>query len=467
MACQLIIQDAVGQGQPGTTLMSLKVTGSASGCSSVSVTILCTGQHPSQHNAVPVVAGQWETIFTEQELKLAGCRECGSSSYPLQVRARCDDGVAACDDFKTWPAIPCVSGGACCPTVSIQVTEGDCDAQGRRNVTFLVTTAAATAPDCPPTVFAQIDFGDGMLGAGFGVPPNTVWQETHSYMSGSYTAKLHIIVPAGCPDIPVKVGPLVECPPGCPDPDDITVAVDDCDAEGRRIVSVNVLLPGSGSTTVSLDWQDGTPPDSNLPIQGGVLWTGWHHYLPPGPYKVTVSVAGCPPITKPVGPLPPCNGGNGNGNGKPCPWWDPRCWGSLCGGLLGAAMAALIAAGILFIIAGCTVLTPLVLAGPAGAALNALVSSALFIAAVATLVVGLALLTWWYLVCSKLPGYRFCATLHQVMTGIAWIVVAQSLLAIGLSVVGGVGCLIGMLLMWASWGTVLAYLQLLDDARCD
>jgi hypothetical protein len=126
--------------------------------------------------------------------------------------------------------------------------------------------------------------------------------------------------------------------------------VDDCDTEGRRIVSVNVLLPGSGSTTVSVDWQDGTPPDSNLPIQGGVLWTGWHHYLPPGPYKVKVSVAGCPPITKPVGPLPPCNGGNGNGNGdgRPCPW--PWCW-KLCG-WLGALLAILIGAYIFGIATG-------------------------------------------------------------------------------------------------------------------
>lgn len=349
MACELIILDAVGQGQPGTTLMSLKVTGSASGCSAVSVTILCTGQHPVQHIAVPVVADQWETTFSEQELKLAGCRECGSFSYPLEVKAHCDDGVAECSDSKPWPAIPCASGGDCCPTVSIQVTEGACDAQGRRNVTFVVTTAPATGLDCPEFVFAQMDFGDGMLGAGFVVPPNTVWQETHPYVPGSYTAKVRIIAPPGCPDIPVKVGPLVECPPGCPEPGDVTVAVDGCDAEGRRIVSVNVLLPGSGSTTVSVDWQDGTTPDSNLPIQGGVLWTGWHRYLPPGPYKVKVSVAGCPPITKPVGPLPPCNGGNGNGH-HPCPWWNPACW-KFCG-WLGALLAILIGAFIVGIATG-------------------------------------------------------------------------------------------------------------------
>lgn len=127
-------------------------------------------------------------------------------------------------------------------------------------------------------------------------------------------------------------------------------------------------------------------------------------------------------------------------------------------------MAALITAGFLFIFAGCTVLTPAVLAGPAGAALNALVTSALFISAVAALVLGLALLTAWYLVCSKMPGYDFCDTLHEVMTGIAWIIVVQTALAAVLFAFGGIGCIIGWVLTMGMWGTILAYLQLLKNA---
>jgi hypothetical protein len=126
-------------------------------------------------------------------------------------------------------------------------------------------------------------------------------------------------------------------------------------------------------------------------------------------------------------------------------------------------MAALIASGILFIIAGCTVLTPAVLAGPVGVALNALVTSGLFIAAVIALVLGLALLALWYLVCSRLPNYDFCVTLNEVISAIAWIVLVQFTFALILFLFGGLGCLIGLVFTFGSWGTVLAVLELLKN----
>lgn len=456
MACELVIQNAVGQGQSGSPLMSLIVSGSAAGCASVSVTVLCTGSNPVQHNAVPVVGGQWETTFTEQELKLAGCRECGSSTYPLTVRARCDDGVSACSDFRQWPGgIPCAAagGGGCCPTVSFVVTEGGCQADGRRNVTIQVTTTPATGPECPPTVFAQLDFGDGTLGAGFAVPPNTVWQETHGYAPGSYTAALHVIVPAGCPDSTVKVGPLAPCPPGCPGADDITIGVSDyCDSQGRRIVSLTVLLPGSGQTTGTVDWQDGTLTGP-LPVQGGVPWTVTHPYLPPGPYKATVSIAGCPPITKPIGPLEPCSSrGNGNGGHHPCPWWNPFCHGwNLCAGLIGGALTAMLAAAVLALIGACTG--------------NVIVIVLAVIAAVAALVALYA----WFRICSKIDS-DFCAKLDELIQLFTWIVAGQAivlltlyLIALALGFALPLGCTAGALVTWGYFGTVLAYLLLIKD----
>jgi len=338
MACQITITSVNVYGSSGQPVDSVEVKGSATDCTGVVVTINCGGTARTQSVAVDS-SGLWQAVFSDTSG--TNC-VCDDPNVALRVTATCKADPDCPPATRTLSPIPCESGTDCCPTVSIEVTEGGCDAQGRRNVTFKVTTTPATGAGCPDTVFAQLDFGDGMLGAGFVVPPNSVWIETHPYVPGSYTAKVRILAPLGCPDIPVKVGPLVECPPGCPDEDDIWVAVDDCDAEGRRIVSVNVLLPGSGSTTVSVDWQDGTPPDSNLPIQGGVLWTGWHHYLPPGPYKVTVSVAGCPPITKPVGPLEPCTVPPPP---DPCkPWWHPKCWPWCL--ILGILLALLIAAYI-------------------------------------------------------------------------------------------------------------------------
>jgi hypothetical protein len=126
-------------------------------------------------------------------------------------------------------------------------------------------------------------------------------------------------------------------------------------------------------------------------------------------------------------------------------------------------MVALITSGVLFIIAGCSILTPAVLAGPVGVALTALLTSGLFIAAVVALALGLALLTLWYLVCSRLPNYDFCATLNEAIIAIAWIILVQSALALILFALGGLGCLIGLVFTFGSWGTVLAVLQLLKN----
>jgi hypothetical protein len=302
-----------------------------------------------------------------------------------------------------------------------------------------------------------MDFGDGMLGAGFVVPPNTVWQETHPYVPGSYTANVHIVAPLGCPDIPVKVGPLVECPPGCPDADDIDVGVDGCDDQGRRIVSLHISLPGSGQTTGSVDWQDGTPPDSNIPIEDGT--TVYHPYPPPGPYKAVVSITGCPPITKPVGPLAPCNGGNGNGNGDDhgCPPWWPFCKGwNLCAVLLALVMVAIIGGAVTVIVAACV------------AGLHAVLA-----AAAASLAQAALLLLLWYLVCAKLD-VGFCDTLDQLIHLLfVWVVGVQPsvLLILGLLALFGLNiggaCWLGAALSWGYFALIFTYLlQIRNWAHC-
>ncbi len=457
MACKIAITSVDIYGSPGQPVSSVEVKGASTECASVEVRITCDGLEQIHQAGFVNPQGDWQTTFAN--LNDPHCL-CGDPNVSLVVFAYCKTDPT-CSDRVVVKPIDCQPPEKdCCPTVSIEVTEGACDAQGRRNVTFKVTTTPASSAGCPDTVFAQLDFGDGMLGAGFVVPPDSVWIESHPYVPGSYTAKVHIIAPLGCPDIPVKVGPLAECPPGCPDPDDITVAVDDCDAEGRRIVSVNVLLPGSGSTTVSVDWQDGTPPDSNLPIQGGVLWTGWHHYLPPGPYKVTVSVAGCPPITKPVGPLARCNDRNDNGH-HPCPWWNPFCKGwSFCAALLALAEASILTAFVLFFLAGCIVLTPDVLAGGYTAIVHALLAAAIFKEALVAAAAGLVFLTLWYLFCSKFKA-DFCDTLYSVKTALAWFIAVLAVLTGYLVIAQDWGCLIGLAVTFVYWGTVLAYLNLI------
>ncbi len=97
MACQLTILSILGQGPP---LTSIEVSGSAANCSHVNVSIVCTG-HAVTHSQLPVVGGSWSTVFTEVELKTAGCMQCASPSYPITVRANCADPNQSCSDYKT------------------------------------------------------------------------------------------------------------------------------------------------------------------------------------------------------------------------------------------------------------------------------------------------------------------------------------------------------------------------------
>jgi hypothetical protein len=53
---------------------------------------------------------------------------------------------------------------------------------------------------------------------------------------------------------------------------------------------------------------------------------------------------------------------------------------------------------------------------------------------------------------------------NAASTAVAWIVVAQATLALGLSLLGGLGCLVGFFFTWTTWGTVLAYLNILNNA---
>jgi hypothetical protein len=462
MPCTLTILNVIGNAAPNSTaLNSITVTGQATACSAVTVVIHCTGSGSAEHQGVPVVGGQWQTTFNAAEIKAAGCRDCEDPNDPITVRAFCsapNNPNDSCADDKILAEIPC---GACCPAVTVAVTVGACDTQGRRSVSFRVTTTAQ--PGCPE-VFAQLEFGDGALGAGFTVPPDNVWTESHSYAPGSYTAVLHIISPAGCKDTQVAVGPLPEC--ACPVVTLGGLSISGCvDSEDAATVTATATVaPAVAGCLLTWQFDDGYQALTQVPGNAASFSdTQSHQYASAGAHSVSVTAQSglCSASATKGFDVPGCGGGGGGGG---CNWWDPRCWGSICGALLAGAMAAFIASCILFIVSGCTVLTPAVLAGPFGAALSLLVASTLFGYAVTALLLCLALLTAWYLVCSKLPGYHFCATLHQLITAISWIIIAQSALAVGLSLIGGLGCLVGLVFAWTSWGTVLAYLQILSNA---
>jgi hypothetical protein len=446
-------------------LQSITVTGEATCCNAVMVSINCTGPGLAKHQPVPVIGGQWQTTFSDQEIKIAGCTKCEDLNYPITVKAECTNptvpptvpGQVCSAPDQVLMKIPCVS---CCPTVSVQATVGDCDPQGLRNVTFQVTTTSE--PNCPP-IFAQLDFGDGTMGNAFTVPPSQIWTESHAYLPGFYTAKVRIIYPAGCEDIPITVGPLQECP--CPTVTLADPAVKGCiDSNSTATVNVTATVsPAVAGCLLKWQFDDGYHIQTQIPNNGNNFSnTQSHEYSSAGSHSVSVTaICGiCSESATKGFDVQEC-GSDGGGGGGCKNWLDPRCWGSLCGALLAAAMIALAVSGALFIYAGCTAQgdTP-------GAILGFILASALFSAAIVFLVLSVALFVIWFLICSKLPNYDFCGTLHHVISTIRWITIIQFWLAVAMISAGQIGCFMGLILSWGSWSAVLEHLEQFDDAVC-
>ncbi len=467
----------------------------------VTATVLVSGlPDPTQSTGretveLPVVPEGTQQSWNHQ-LKNFPSVPCGTT---IRVRATCRSEPSCF--FEQDFTINCS-----CPIATLSVSVSpNCNDDGTRAATFSIGLTNLPADD---PVFGTLHLGSGVSGSGE-IPvqfdplaPEPEWtaqaggvvgQFSFDYEPGTYNnvsfevtfpSACGITVPLSSEELNIGVCPTTNCPtaltievsnstnPNLPLP---TGPNDPCLLEGDYIVSVTQPDPIGRTYTWSVDIQDGNGSQvDNGANVNGLNRSTYSRTISAGsttlisvvvetpncdtPVPGSVELRACgnvPPPPPPPQPPPPPPG---------CSWWDPRCWGSLCGALIAAAMAALIASGILFILAGCSILTPAVLAGPVGVVLNALVTSDLFIAAVFFLVVGLALLVAWYLVCARLPNYDFCATLNEVMTCIAWIILVQSALALLLFLFGGLGCLIGLVFTWGSWGTVLASLQLLSNA---
>ena len=138
-----------------------------------------------------------------------------------------------------------------------------------------------------------------------------------------------------------------------------------------------------------------------------------------------------------------CKKTDDNGD-EECPWWNPKCW-NWCTILLVLALAAIAAAAVL-IITGACISDPITMS-----------------IGFATAVLGLVLLTLWFLLCSKVQT-SFCEALNDLIDIFAWIVSIQSVVLVILAITGLFpGGLIGVLITWGYYGTILGYLHLIKN----
>lgn len=296
--CTITIGSVVGTTMGGA-LTKITVTGTATDCAAVVVTIQCPGQKVTKQ--FPVSGGSFTAVFDAAALRPSECYCRGK----IQVVVTCATDASCFDSLSGQ--LECE--GADCPDVLVSaVPDPECEG-GKLTVTL---NAAAFGGGSPS---AQWSYGDLTSGAPFVLSPG-IHSETHDYPPGSYTATLNI---AGCPSQTVAID--VECPPhgGCPDI--VIWASPDTNActGGKMDVALNAFNPGS-ETVAEWDFGDAVAAGVTLPAGGG---TTLHHDYAPGTYTVTLTPKGCPPLQVTF-TVPEC----------PCPaftvWADPDI--SACAG---------------------------------------------------------------------------------------------------------------------------------------
>jgi hypothetical protein len=222
MACSLTIASVTGTGPAGSPTVT--VTGTGTDCAEVDVALDC-GSGPPLTEKATVTAGAWSATFQN-----TGC-PCGSE---ITVSAQCTTDAACTATLAT--TLFCDN----CPLVDVDVTVGDCNAMGLREVTFDVTV---TPPPGVLLVFTEIEFEPGQFS---GAQNALTWSATHAFATGAApTPVLHILVPTGCADVAIPVPLLEACEAQCPLVTPIP-NYGDCPNETQRIIQFTALYTGPG-----------------------------------------------------------------------------------------------------------------------------------------------------------------------------------------------------------------------------
>jgi hypothetical protein len=322
---------------------------------------------------------------------------------------------------------------AACPTGSISVSPGDCNADGTRNVTL---TATITGGPTPPIV-GQWIFQSGVFGPGFTVSsyPATVPQP-HAYAppgpGPGDPAQVSWLLPSSCPPLQTVIPNLQSCAIVCPTNANVQItasAPSDCTSNNTRLVTFSALV--TGVTPQNYEWDFpggnpsvamglGSPPSQTVEYPASTasctvrIFNGLCHYT--GMKTITISA---------------CGGGDGGGGGG-------GGGSGLCAGLLISAITLLLLGGLAIIIGVCSGVPPLVIAGGIAVGL------------------GLLLFILWAVLCARFTSCSVMQTLHCIL--FFFVAVVAPILAVLAFLFGTPACLVAVAGAWGGWGTIYAWL---------
>lgn len=488
--CTITINGVIGIGADPTFI---RVNGTVVDCAAdvegdrVIVSIACENSEAFATGAADVSGEAWVIL-----LPVPADSDCGCGR-PVFVTARCisDDSCAAPPfGVSELRCLECPNVSGVAPEPGEELVE--CNPDGSASVTLEALVDNVTAGhirafiECGTNPPGQLEAPNNFIElapGGIGVVTATCNYDTPSTPTPFVRFTDLSGNDLGCPEIPIAFGE-VDCP--CPEVVGLTVTVEGCTASFEGTLS-------SDEGGCSFIWDFG---DGSSDVQTDDPKTT-HTYPCAGTYAAVVTARcgeGCSETTTAILTIeedegcPPCRGacclpngscveltedeclerggdyrGHGTecaevecgddgdgGNGREEPddcWWCP--W--LCGALLVLGLAAVLAAVVLFVIAGCqNFMTPWVWG-----------------AAAVLAVLGLAALGAWALLCKKFVD---CDTLCTIITTVKIVIVVQAAIVAVLSVlvwlgiISSWGCVIGIISGLAYLGLVLVILLQVNDA---
>lgn len=464
MACQVTILEINAYGQAGQPIQSITIKGSSTECAAVDVQISCAGNEYVL--GVAVTQGLWQATFTSVA--------CYCDGTTLRVTARCKANPT-CLDSRTVPLV-CQPPHPECPELS-EITADPAGPCFRTSDKITLSVVVNDPGGCLTQyvwVFTkqpgQCSGGQDPPCPGTPTPPPIVKVTTgpsisqglspaDGFSEGNWTAQV-VADPSQSSD-------CQNCPPvasvpyvfsimqqgSCPQVQGVTADLIGTSG-GQYTYRFTALLSGNTSEA-RISWDFGGGPTAPQCLCGATVpettysfptahcgqWKTVAVILEPGNACCTLDH-----VQQPF-QLPRCGG---NGGGHPCPWWHPKCWKIKCNGLLVAALAAITAAAVLAIAAGCAV------------------NPALWVASAAVFAAGLILLALWVTLCSKISS-DFCTVLHEVILAIAAIVSVQGTILAILALLGITltsGCGLGAVVSFGYYATVLGYLIYVEEWKC-
>jgi len=279
MACSLAISNVSGT-QSGTTLSSIHVSGTATECSEVKVTIRCGATSVSQTATVDS-NGNWSAVFTSADISNTACR-CNQN---IIVSATCvkDPSCSVTVQPHLLECLPCCD-------VTVTTSVGDVCDNGKRFVTFHIVN------NCPATVNAQLFFGDGSSTGSLPLVFGANSPQGHLYSPGNHVAILKV---TGCPDIPIRFT-VDPCPPCCSVHVSSTVGLD-CN-NGKRTVTLHVFNNCPETINAQCEFGDGS--SGSLVLAPGSSSNITHTYGP-GTHTFILHIPDCDDVFHTF-TVPPC-----------------------------------------------------------------------------------------------------------------------------------------------------------------